>query len=218
MPDNPLAVLSAVNVRQDRCHDRRALSADEFALLVEAARTGRAVEGVPGEERAILYLLAAWTGLRRKELASLTCKSLALDGEQPTVTISAAYSKNGRADILPLHPNVAEQLRLWLSRRPELGADDPLFRLRSPGGGFRRTSKMMKRDLESARKQWIKAGKTTGEKVRREGTDFLQYCNNDGLFADFHANRHTFISNLAKAGVHPKLAQTLARHSTARST
>ncbi len=31
---------------------------------------------------------------------------------------------------------------------------------------------------------------------------------------DFHALRHQFISMLAKAGVHPKTAQELARHST----
>ena len=31
---------------------------------------------------------------------------------------------------------------------------------------------------------------------------------------DFHALRHTFITNLAQAGVHPKTAQALARHST----
>lgn len=30
---------------------------------------------------------------------------------------------------------------------------------------------------------------------------------------DFHALRHTFITNLARGGVHPKLAQDLARYS-----
>ena len=32
--------------------------------------------------------------------------------------------------------------------------------------------------------------------------------------ADFHALRHSFISNLVRAGVSPKVAQQLARHST----
>jgi len=32
--------------------------------------------------------------------------------------------------------------------------------------------------------------------------------------ADFHVLRHTFVSNLARGGVHPKAAQALARHST----
>lgn len=33
-------------------------------------------------------------------------------------------------------------------------------------------------------------------------------------FADFHALRHTFITNLSRAGVNPKIAQSLARHSS----
>src|ERR1043166_505239 len=36
----------------------------------------------------------------------------------------------------------------------------------------------------------------------------------DGRVFDFHGLRHQFISNLAAAGVHPKAAQMLARHST----
>src|SRR5262249_41589173 len=35
-----------------------------------------------------------------------------------------------------------------------------------------------------------------------------------GRVADFHALRHTSITNLAAGGVHPKTAQQLARHST----
>jgi integrase len=31
---------------------------------------------------------------------------------------------------------------------------------------------------------------------------------------DFHALRHTFLTHLAASGVHPKVAQVLARHST----
>ena len=42
----------------------------------------------------------------------------------------------------------------------------------------------------------------------------VDYENTQGCVADFHALRHTFISNLARAGVHPRNAQALARHST----
>src|SRR3984957_11478267 len=42
----------------------------------------------------------------------------------------------------------------------------------------------------------------------------IAYADLDGRVFDFHAIRHQFISNLAAAGVHPKVAQTLARHST----
>jgi hypothetical protein len=35
----------------------------------------------------------------------------------------------------------------------------------------------------------------------------------DGCIVDFHSLRHTFISSLARSGIHPKTAQALARHS-----
>jgi hypothetical protein len=38
------------------------------------------------------------------------------------------------------------------------------------------------------------------------------------LFADFHANRHTFISRLGRSGVSLLTAQKLARHSDPRLT
>ena len=41
----------------------------------------------------------------------------------------------------------------------------------------------------------------------------IAYATDAGI-ADFHSLRHTFISNLVAGGVHPKLAQQLARHST----
>jgi integrase len=42
----------------------------------------------------------------------------------------------------------------------------------------------------------------------------IEYRDDAGRVADFHCLRHTFVSNLAGCGVHPKTAQTLARHST----
>ncbi len=52
----------------------------------------------------------------------------------------------------------------------------------------------------------------------RVRSDFLTYQDADGAFADFHANRHTFITNLARAGVPLTTAQTLARHSDPKLT
>ena len=37
-------------------------------------------------------------------------------------------------------------------------------------------------------------------------------------FADFHSNRHMFITSLERVGIRPKMAQTLARHSDVRLT
>jgi hypothetical protein len=41
----------------------------------------------------------------------------------------------------------------------------------------------------------------------------LEYRDEDGLYADFHALRHSFISNLGRANVPLTMAQKLARHS-----
>jgi hypothetical protein len=54
--------------------------------------------------------------------------------------------------------------------------------------------------------------------VERVKTDFLTYKNSAGLYADFHSNRHTFITNLERSGVSPRRAQSLTRHSDIRLT
>jgi hypothetical protein len=87
-----------------------------------------------------------------------------------------------------------------------------------PGGVDRKTSKMMERDLQAARKLWVEAATSPSERTTRGESDFLAYVDRQGRFADFHANRHTFITNLGRAGVSPKTTQTLARHSDIRLT
>ena len=53
---------------------------------------------------------------------------------------------------------------------------------------------------------------------QNDQSDFLCYRNHAGLYADFHSCRHLFITSLERAGVSPKMAQTLARHSDIRLT
>jgi hypothetical protein len=78
---------------------------------------------------------------------------------------------------------------------------------------------MMRADLEQARNEWLAADSLSDEeRANREKSDFLKYQDSSGRFADFHANRHTFITNLSRAGVSAKTAQTLARHSDVRLT
>jgi hypothetical protein len=83
-----------------------------------------------------------------------------------------------------------------------------------PGGIERKTSKMMRRDLAAARESWIEGSEDGRRAGKRKKSDFLRYKDTQGRYADFHANRHTFITNLGRAGVNPKTAQTLARHSS----
>jgi integrase/recombinase XerD len=218
-PTDPLTHLSKLNVSTDRRHDRRALSAEEFARLVEAAGHGKRIEGICGRDRAMMYTLAAWTGFRKGEIGSLTSRSLRL-GDNPTATVAACYSKRRREDTQVLHVALAKQLKAWLASKPHLMPDDVLFPVsgRVPGGNERKTHKMIQRDLAAARKRWIKEAATPSERAKREESDFLCYRNHAGLYADFHSCRHLFITNLERAGVRPKVAQTLARHSDIRLT
>src|SRR5262249_33060058 len=103
---SPVAHLRRLNEATDRRHVRRAHTSDELERLIEAAAKGMDIEGVSGPDRAMLYALAAWTGLRRKELASLTVRSLNLESNPPTVTVSATCAKNSKQDTIPLHPLV----------------------------------------------------------------------------------------------------------------
>lgn len=126
--------------------------------------------------------------------------------------VEAGYSKHRREDLVPLHPEVANWLTAWVE---EKGIDSKtiLFPVAN-----RKTAKMMKQDLGAARKVWINEASDEGERKRREETDFLKYENDAGLYADFHSNRHTFLTALGRMGVSPKVAQTLARHSDVKLT
>ena len=118
-----------------------------------------------------------------------------------------------------LHPDLASRFAAWTSAKGH-ARDELLFPVsgKVPGGVEQKTSKMMKNDLQSARMGWIAAAESADEQRRREQSDFLKYRDANGCFADFHANRHTFITILGRAGVSPKTLQELARHSDVRLT
>ena len=233
MPDNPLAHLSALNAKTDVRRERRPLAADEFAAFLEAARAGKPFRGLSGESRSMLYLVAANTGLRASELASLTAASFDLTGDPPTVTVEAAYSKHRRRDVLPLRADLADRLCPLLSTFDSEAAGVPHNERSTKGDPEAETSgerkpkrhmwagtwaeksaKMLRRDLKAARAKWLKDARSDGERKRREQTTWLCYVDEAGRVFDFHALRHQFITNLARGKVHPKDAQALARHSS----
>lgn len=217
---DPLQHVAKANISTDRRHDRRALSDEEFQRLLQAARHGKRIEGITGPDRVMLYILAAWTGLRKGELGSLTQRSLHLHGTPPTVTVGACYSKRRRQDTQVLHPELARQLSEWLAGKGHKSESEPLFRIsgRVPGGVDRKTHKMIQRDLVEARRQWLSEATTARDRLDREQSDFLCHVDRAGRYADFHSLRHLFITNLERAGVRPKVAQSLARHSDIRLT
>jgi len=142
MRDDALMYLSMLNASTDRRHPRRPLSAEEFTRLVASAEAGQPLITIPGPDRAMMYVLAAWTGYRKSEIGSLTKRSFRLGGKPPTVTVAACYSKRRRADTQVLHPEVVRRLKRWLKGKREMAADALLFPMSAkiPGGTERRTA------------------------------------------------------------------------------
>ena len=56
------------------------------------------------------------------------------------------------------------------------------------------------------------------EREARDKSDVLTYRNHDDQQADFHSQRHTYLSRLGRSGASPKVMQKLARHSTVELT
>ncbi len=186
--EDTLAHLSGYNVKLDRRHDRRALTDDELVRLIDAAEYGPIVGGLSGSKRAVLYRLAVGTGFRANELRSLTLESFDLDADPPTVTVAAGYSKRRRRDEQPIRVDLAGLLRAYLADKPKSKA---VFRLPDKPG------KMLRADLEAAG---------------------IPYRDGAGRVVDFHALRHTFISNIVRSGAGVKVCQELARHSDPKLT
>ena len=205
---NPLEYLEGLNVRTDRRHDRRALDVEEIRWLLDTTADGPTIRKLPGPTRALLYRLALETGLRAAELASLTRESFRLDTDPLTVTVAAGYSKHRREDTVPLRLETAAEVRNLLAvTLPRV----PVFR--TPNAERKRLAEVLKQDLDAAREKWIAEAKTSDERQQREASDFLAYRDSAGRVVDFHALRHTTGSLLAAAGVHPKVAQSIMRHS-----
>jgi integrase len=137
-----------------------------------------------------LYAVASLTGWRASELASLTPQSFDLDAG--TVRVPGAITKNGKAASLPVHGGLIGQLREWMKGRPK---GERLW----PGmwAERRRAAEILRVDLASAG---------------------IPYRDERGDVADFHSLRGLFATMLVRAGVHPKAAQSLLRHSDVNLT
>jgi integrase len=206
MRTDPMMQVAKLNAKTDRRLIRRALLDEEVTWLIQAAEKGPVVRDMTGPKRAMLYRLAVETGLRAGELASLTPASFNLaDLDAATVKVTAAYSKHRRDDVLPLRRDMAEAVTVFIAGKP---ADARLFAVPP------RTAEMIQTDLAAAREAWIKAAITRQEREARRATAFLADTDGSGRVVDFHALRHTFITRLARSGVAPAVAKSLARHST----
>lgn len=188
---DPTASLQGLNVAEDRRKERRALTDEESDSFISATKHSEKVfRKLSGQERAMLYLLALRSGLRRNELRSLTSSSFNFTATPATVTVQAVNSKRRRLDRLPLDGALASVMKEFLDSRP---TDKHVW----PGSWWRRSAEMIRLDLTDAG---------------------IPVTDPDERIVDFHALRTTFITNLSRVGVAPALAQKLARHSDIKLT
>ena len=116
----------------------------------------------------------------------MTSSSFDFDGQPATVCVEPGDVKNRKPTIQAIRPELVAELRMWL-QEAGFAPDEPLWPKLTA-----RTAKMLRRDLDAAE---------------------IPYVDEAGLYADFHALRHSYISLITAGGVHPKIAQRLARHS-----
>jgi integrase len=205
MTENPFDRMPKANLDADPRRKRRAMTPVELARLIDAARNApgrprtkqgegddqkgvRPAERLSGHDRADLYVFLAGTGLRIGEVRRLKIADLDFDSAVSVVRLSAAITKNGRDDAVPIRADLITMLRRRIAgHRPA----DRVFDI--PADLIRRFH----------------------ADCRRAGIDRRD---DRGRQLDLHALRTTFGTMLARSGVSMRTAQQLMRHSDIRLT
>ena len=162
----------------------------------EEVRPRRAYSGIEMErllsvarKYRVVYLAAVYTGLRRSELAALEPGDLHLDAPKPYLIARPSTTKNHKQATIALHPDLVTELRAHMAKLPPSASK--IFK------GFMPTMARLKAHLKAA------------------GIPFLDA---KGRRVDFHSLRHTLNTNLALAGIAPRVAMEIMRHSDMRLT
>jgi len=135
------------------------------------------------------------TGLERAYLYRLAIESGLRAGELKSLRVSSFDFSESTVTVEAAYTKNKQRAEIDLKRRTAAEIQILLSNKLHDAQAFAvpaQPAKMLKRDLALAE---------------------IPYDTDEGT-ADFHSLRHTFITNLARRGVHPKDAQTLARHST----
>jgi integrase len=132
-----------------------------------------------------IYQLLLGTGLRSTELSLLTPSQI--DFDHCRLRIEAAKTKNKKADVLPLRPDLVQALKE-----------------RMKATGIRSHERFFQHDQAKLRAVFYLDLKAAG--IERVGSD--------GRSIDVHSLRKTFGTMLARAGVPLTTTQRLMRHST----
>jgi integrase len=169
------------------------LTPEQFVHLIKTTFERNSLIGrTTGKERAVLYILAGTTGLRRKELLNLAWDDISLSGN-PFVRVRASIAKNGQEAEQPIPPMVVNLLAaLKADIRPN--NSDRVF---VSFGSWINTAGLIRDDLTAAG---------------------IEPTDKDGNEICFHSLRNSYISYLANSSTPAKVVQKLARHSDPRLT
>ena len=181
---NPISRVPKASVAAERKRERRALRREEADRLL-------AVTEQRDADRCVVYALALGAGMRRGEIAAAVWADLELEGERPEIVFRARRVKARVEQSVPLPRVLVARLQRWREELARAGrpVDDraPVVRVVTT------INRRLAEDLAAA-------------KIAKKDAS--------GRVVDLHALRHTYITRLAEAGVHPRVAQRLARHSS----
>ncbi|MFO0939803.1 MAG: site-specific integrase [Pirellulales bacterium] len=204
---NPFDGMGKLDERSDRRRTARALSEEELTRLLDAAKRrpledARTVRRGPNKGKQTIDLsaerIAKLTRIGQERaliyktaiLTGLRLNELrTLDvgnlsfGDVPFVRLDASKEKNRKGSTLPLRSDLAAELKEWTKGKPNASK---VFTV--PTGLLR----ILNRDLSLAG---------------------IPKRDADGTIVHIHSLRHSFGTHLSKAGVAPRTAQGLMRHS-----
>jgi integrase len=170
---NPMRWVRGIKALGDPRRKRRAFTSAELWQLVSVAG-----------KRGIVYLVAAFTGLRRGELVKIEWRDVHIDEAQPYISVRSSIAKNSKPVAQPLPPKIAAALRQC--RPVDVAPTHLVFKRLIPG------MNRFRDDLRAAE---------------------IAYVDEKGEYADFHSLRKTFATELAKLRLPLRVAMELMRHS-----
>ena len=185
IPSNPVSAVEHLRKNDEDRAEREPFTALEVSRLLQIAQ----------EDWYGAILLGATSGFRLGDVMYLRWESVDLENR----LLRVATKKTGKRVVLPMHGDLAA----WLSQRPRGIGKAPVFpslACQPLAGGS---------GLSAQFRAIVAKAKIVGSVVTRQGKGRATNSKT------FHALRHSFISQLANAGVAPELRQKLAGHASA---
>ncbi|MCK4752730.1 MAG: site-specific integrase [Planctomycetes bacterium] len=113
---SPVHVLKKITVTdEDKRRPARTLTIKEVRNLIQTTSQAEDYRGIPGPERALIYVLANESGLRAGEIRKLKLSDF--DFKALTLTVRAEVSKSRKLAVLPLRADTAAKIQEHIKRK-----------------------------------------------------------------------------------------------------